>query len=75
MPYEQSYKSIDFLFLFGFLELHLRHVEVLRLGVSSELQVPAYATDIATQDPSCVCDLHQSSWQRWILDPWSKAWD
>ena len=44
-----------------------------RLGVKSELQLPAYTT--ATQDPSCVCDLHCSSWQRQILNPLSKARD
>ena len=27
------------------------------------------------RDPSQVCDLHHSSWQRWILDPLSKARD
>ena len=39
--------------------------------VKSELQLPAYAT--ATWDPSGVCDLHHSSWQRRIPDPLSKA--
>ena len=33
-------------------------MEVPRLGVQSELQLPAFAT--ATQDSSCVCDLHHS---------------
>ena len=27
------------------------------------------------QDPSCVCDLHHSSWQRWILNTLSEARD
>ena len=27
------------------------------------------------QDPSHVCDLHHSSWQRWILNPLSKVRD
>ena len=39
----------------------------------SELQLPAYAT--AIPDASCVCDLHHGSWQRWILNPLSKAMD
>jgi len=50
-------------------------MEVPRLGVESELQLPAYATAIATQDPSRVCDLHHSSQQHQILDPLSEARD
>ena len=42
-------------------------MEVPRLGVELELQLPAYTT--ATPDPSCICDLHYSSWQHWILNP------
>ena len=34
---------------------------------------PAYARATATWDPSCVCDLHHSSWQRRILNPLSEA--
>ena len=48
-------------------------MKVPRLGVKSELQLPAYTTATATQDLSCVCDLHHSSRQRWILDPLSEA--
>ena len=44
-------------------------MEVPRLGVKSELQLLAYITAIAMQDPSLVCDLHCSSWQRQILNP------
>ena len=44
-------------------------MEVPRLGVSSELQLLAYATATATRDLSCICDLHPSSWQRQILNP------
>ena len=51
------------------------HMEVLRLGVESELQLPAYATATATQDSSQVCDLHHSSWQCWILNPLIEARD
>ena len=32
-----------------------------------------YTTDKETQDPNCVCDLHHSSRQSWILNPLSKA--
>ena len=35
----------------------------------------ARATATATQDRSCVCDLHHNSWQCWILNPLSNAGD
>ena len=50
-------------------------MEVLGLGVESELQLTAYATATAMQDLSGVCDLHHSSQQCWILNPMSKARD
>ena len=40
-----------------------------------ELQLLTYTTGTATQDLTCVCDLHHSSWQRWILNPLSEARD
>ena len=43
--------------------------------VESELQLPAYTTTTVTPAPSCLCDLHHSSWQRQILNPLSKARD
>ena len=46
------------LFFCGSLGRHPQHMEVPRLGVELELQPPAYATAIATRDPSHVCDLH-----------------
>ena len=63
--------SFCFLFCFVFclfvsLGPHLRHMEVPRLGVESELQLPAYTTVTATPDLSWVFNLHHSSWQRWI---------
>ena len=39
----------------------------------SELRPPVYTT--ATQYLSCICDLHHSPWQHWILNPLSKARD
>ena len=48
-------------------------MEVLRLGVKSELQLLAYARATAMWELSHVCDLHHSSWDRWILSPLSKA--
>ena len=64
-------------FFFFFLGPHPRHMEVPRLGVESELQLPAYATATATAtpDPSCVCDLHDSSRQRQILKAMGEARD
>ena len=56
-----------------FLGPHLQHVEVPKLGVESELQLPAYTT--ATWDPSHVCDLYHRSRQHQILNPLSKARD
>jgi len=50
-------------------------MEVPRLGVKSELQLLAYATDIAILDPSHVSDLYHSSQQGGILNPMSKARD
>jgi len=50
-------------------------MEVPRLGVHSELLLPAYARATATPDLSCICDLHHSSWQCWILNPLSEARD
>ena len=50
-------------------------MEVPRLGVKLELQVPAYATAIETPDPSHVSDLQHSSQQGRIPDPVSEARD
>ena len=44
-------------------------MEIPNLEVKSELQLPAYATATATQDPSCTRNLHHSSRQCWILNP------
>ena len=67
----------QFAFYFIFLGLHPHHVEVPRLGVKLELQLPAYtsATAKATWDPSRVCHLHHSSQQHWIFNPLSEARD
>ena len=44
-------------FLFFFLGLNPQHMEILRLGAGSELQLLAYATATETGDPSHVYDL------------------
>ena len=46
-----------------------------RLGVESELQLPAYTTARATQDPRHSCNLHHNSPQRRIPNPLSEARD
>ena len=61
--------------LFCLLGLHLQHGEVPRLGVELEVQLRVYTTVTATQDPSCMCGLHHSSWQHWILNPLSETRD
>ena len=63
------------LLFFVFLGPHPQHMEVPRLGVESELQLPAYAIGTAMQDQSHVYDLHHSSRQRRIPNPLSKARD
>ena len=50
-------------------------LEVPRLVVESELQLPAYATASAMRDPSQVYDLHHSSQQDWTPNPLSKTGD
>ena len=66
--------SLFLLFFFpGYLGPHLWHMEVLRLGIESELQLPAYTTATATCNLSHVCDLYPTSWQHQILNPLSEA--
>ena len=50
-------------------------MEVPRLEVESELQLPAYATATETPDLSHVCNLHHSSQQHQILNPLNGARD
>ena len=55
-----SFETEAEIFFFFFYGPHPRHMEVPRLGVESELQMPAYTVGTAKQDPSHVCDLHHS---------------
>ena len=50
-----------FFFLFCFLMPYPQHMEVPRLGVETEQQLPATAIATAMQDLSHICDLHHSS--------------
>ena len=71
------YIHVDKVFCFVFFKLgpHLWHMEVPRLRVILELQLPAYTTATAMQDLNHSCDLCHSLWQCWILDPLSEARD
>ena len=62
-------RFLAFVFVIFLLGLQLRHMEVPRLGVESELQLPAYTTATATQGLSFVCELRHSLWHCWILNP------
>ena len=64
-----------FIYLFVFLGPHLRHMEVPRLGVESELQLLAYTIATARRDPSHICNLQHSLQQHWILSPLREARD
>ena len=50
-------------------------MEIPRLGVELELQLPIYTTATAMRDLSLVCDPHHSSWQCRILNSLSEARD
>ena len=57
------------------LGLHLQAVEVPRLGITLELQLPAYAMATAMQDLSSIWDPLCSLQQRWIVNPLIEARD
>ena len=50
-PTPQLTFFLFYFFFFHFLGLHPWHMEVPRLGIELELQLPAYTTAIAMQDP------------------------
>ena len=54
---------------------HSPHMEVPRLGVEGELQLPAYTTATATPHLSHICNLRWNSQQCQILNPLSRARD
>ena len=67
----------EFIFFFLFRVAPTQHMEVQRLGVESERQLPAYTTDTATEtpDPSRVPNLYHSPRQCRIPNPLSEAMD
>ena len=50
-------------------------MEVPSLRIESELHLLVYTIATETEDLSCVCNLHHSSWQHWILNPLREARD
>ena len=62
-----------FFIFFSFLGLHPQHMEVSRLQVESDLQLPAYTTAMAIPDPRHICNLHCSWPPCRILNPLSEA--
>ena len=69
-------RAVWFLFFsFFFLWPHLQHMEVPRLMVELELQLPAYITATAIPDPSCIFDLYHNLQQHQMLNPLSEARD
>ena len=50
-------------------------MEVLGLGVKSELQLQAYTKATAMWNLSCICHVHHSLWEHWILKLLSEARD
>ena len=46
-------------------------MDVSSLAVKSELQLPAYTTATATQDPNCVCSLHTAHSNARSLTHWA----
>ena len=63
----------SFFFFFFSLGPHPWHVEVPRLGIKWELQLPAYTTATATRNLSHICELHCISRQHQIPKPLCKA--
>ena len=51
----------------------MQFMEVLRVGVEVELQLPACITVAATPDLSHVCNLHHSLWESRIFNSLSGA--
>ena len=50
-------------------------MEFSRLGIWIRAVAVGYAIATAVPDPSCICNLHHSSWQCQILNPLNKARD
>ena len=66
---------LDLFYFIVFLGPHLQHMEVSRLGVDLELQLPAFTTATAKPDPNHACDSYRISRQCQIPNPQSRAKD
>ena len=66
------YALFCFVLFFCFLELHPRHMEVTRLGIELELQLPAYTTATATWFLSHVCNLPTAHGHGRALTHWER---
>ena len=75
LGYALFYSPSDHFFFFFHFMPAVKHMEVPRLGIKSELQLQAYVTDTVMPDPSHVCDLCHSLWQHEILNPLTEARD
>ena len=73
IPWTNPALCLILLYFPPFLWLHLGHMEVPRLGVELELQLPSYTTATAMLDLIHIFDLCYSLWQCWIFNPLSKA--
>ena len=56
MEEERETENQSLFFFFSLLQLHLQHMEVPGLGVRIGAAAEAYATTMATPDPSLICD-------------------
>ena len=71
----ENLRNSNFFLFFVFLWPHLWLMNILRPGMESELQLPAYATATAMPYPSCNCDIWCSLWQLLLLNPLKEARD
>ena len=73
--YTYKYLPINIFFFLCLSRASLTASKIPRLGVKLELQLPAYTTATAMQDPSLVDGLHHSSRRRQIFNPLGEARD
>ena len=65
----------SFLFSFFFSGLHPWRMDARDWIGTTAASLPHRHSNARSSDPSSVCDLHHSSWQGQILNPWSEAGD
>ena len=71
--FNSHFRNFFFFWSFVFSGRYMRHMEVPRLGVELELQLPAYPPATATPDPSHVCNLHHSSQRARFSTHWART--